>query len=111
MHVVQFNKATIQSLNPSGMFYIDDQGNPQHIDFSICHTSWIRQLDMPIEQMSPQAADWHRRCVGRRNSIATPPYIEFLTDPLTRFEFGHPNDYGDLRSQLEQADCTTFDES
>src|SRR5262245_5760872 len=111
MRVVQFRKGTLQSLDSTGMFYVDDQGNLLYIDFNICRANWIRQLNWPIKQMIPENADWDLNCVGRRNVIATPPYIELLTDPPTRFEFGHPDDYGDLRSQLDQAGCTTFDES
>jgi hypothetical protein len=110
MRIVQFKKAMLQSLDHTSMLYVDDQ-EPLYIDFDTCRANWIRQIDMPIEQMISEAVDWHQRCIGRRNIIATPPYIELLADPPTRFEFGHPDDYGDLRSQLEQVDCTTFDES
>jgi hypothetical protein len=115
MPIIRFASTTIQSIDQAGIRFTDDQGNQQFIDFAICRTNWLRHINRTLDEMSPKSADWHQRCVGRRNIIGTPPYIEFLTDPPTRFEFdsGQPNqdDYRAMRTQLEHAGCTTFDES
>ncbi len=55
----------------------------QYIDFAVCARNW---LALNGEEVSDSADSW-QRCVGEHNLCAIPPYIEFFTQPRTRFEF------------------------
>lgn len=97
-----------------GLEYIDEDGKHQYIDFRVCNKSWIQNHVSDRDEIS----SFDRKCVGWRKVDAEPPYIEFFTEPPTRFEFSIDEHDGkrdadinfyELRAQLSKARWTTID--
>lgn len=82
MPIVKYDGARIQRLTREGLEYVDDDGATRFIDFSICHTNFMKEV--------PLSGTEGPRCVGFRDFAAKPPSISSLTDPPTRFEFPQP---------------------
>jgi hypothetical protein len=95
----------IKHITSEWLSYVDDDGTEQYIDFSECYANFVRKMTAPDywehykEINNLTDADWERHLgrlerwkeVGRIQPL-TPPwadgqYIEFHTEPLTRFKF------------------------
>jgi hypothetical protein len=50
MPIVRFASTTIQSIDQAGIRYLDDQGSQQYIDFAICRTNWLRQINRSLDE-------------------------------------------------------------
>lgn len=101
----------IRSVTNKGVEYVDEDGNDQLIDFETCYwnflnTQHINQEDNP-EQVKDINRKWKR--VGQRDFSGNPPYIEFFTHPVTRFEFESIDEFHQLRYQVEKAGWRTID--
>jgi hypothetical protein len=97
----------IKNVTREGIDYIDDEGTFQHLDFQSCYDNWYMlqssRTDPYYDERSRQIAkEW--KCVGHRDRYASPPYIEFFTNPLIRFEFNSPEEgFHELRRKVEKA--------
>ncbi len=113
MERVQFSKVKVLSVSSTGIEYLDEYEVLRHIDFQECRTNWLKSRNVPLEKMELQAAKWHQQCVGMRNAIDKPRYIEFFTEPHTHLEFDDPRtghqDYRNFYLRLLGVGCVTFD--
>jgi len=98
--IKEYQSDVIKNVTELGLEYIDENTNPKFIDFKICSQNSGELLNNP-------------KYVAARNSIGEPwgtaPYMEFLTQPLTKFVFNREENFDKLRSQIEQAGWLTFD--
>jgi hypothetical protein len=129
MNKVHFTKTTIQRVTQQKLEYIDDAGRSQQIDFETCRNNDVERTNTRNKDRRPghlfidSPQTW--KYVATRNVMGEPPweldlyknepYIEFYTQPPTRFVFaaseeGH-DDYCLLRSLIEQVGWLTFDAS
>ena len=113
--------ANIRRITVSGITYINGDGALHFIDFSLCADNWRVQnvvASASTVNDAHDASDWLQRCVGEHNLCAMPPYIEFFTQPRTRFEFKFESPcetrderYYWLSEWVRKAGWTTFDRS
>ena len=89
----------IKNITHAGIDYIDEDGNPRFVDFQVCYDEWFAALS---EARKATAIKHKFKCVGNRNILAVPPYVEFFTQPITRFEFTSEDGYYDLREKMER---------
>lgn len=103
----------IKSVNQVAIEYLDEQGETQFINLQSCYENWLgmqqSRIDPYYDERSKQIAEeW--KCVGQRDRFANPPYIEFFTTPITRFEFKSPEEgFHELRRKLEKVGWRTSD--
>ena len=78
----------IIQITHSGIEYVDSTGNNHFIDFEVCKENWNNySLESQDFEFSDTFDVQKSRCIGRRNSLGNPLFIEFFTEPITRFEF------------------------
>ena len=96
----EYQSDVIKNVTELGLEYIDENGNLKFIDFKNCCQNSGEVLNFP-------------GYVAVRNIIGDPcgtaPYIEFLTEPLTKFVFNRKENFCELRWQLEDTGWLTFD--
>jgi hypothetical protein len=108
--------ARIQRVTKEGLFYLDDEGKEVFIDFQACYERKLAQFMQPENLKRFKAMNPHMdneqyiealkrsRYVADRNSLSAPwgdgPYIEFYTDPPTRFVFD-PEIGSDIAMRIE----------
>jgi hypothetical protein len=107
----------IVTVTPRRIHYIDVAGQEQVIDLETCARSWGRWHDahsrefLPLPGATEQSIRaWNARCVGQRDLSAEPPWVAFLNERNTRFEFEtYEAVYLELLGPLEKAGWHTFD--
>jgi hypothetical protein len=91
---------------------------PQHfIDLQECAKNWVRwhnEREREFIALSGSSrADidlWNARCVGTRGASDQPPWVQFMNDRNTRFEFrSYEAVYQELLGPLMQNGWHTFD--
>lgn len=108
----------IKSVTAEGIRYFDSNGVEGFIDFKECNENWI-QYRKRKESLSDDIVNDIRKvdkCIGQRDSCASPPFIELFTRPFTRFEFVKSNEYPEpieafkkLKEDIMNAGWTTLD--
>jgi hypothetical protein len=119
----------IQQIEVQGLWYIDDDGTEQFIDFTTCYENYVQESLSPdvwekSKQLNNQSdADWEDyverirrfKYIGERNILTPPwgdgPYIEFYTTPPTRFKFETETKYREARTYIETNGWRTSDRS
>jgi hypothetical protein len=82
------NPMKIVSIDQRGIKYVDQSNQTRFIDFETCRVNWLHHITASRAVSPSEVSDIERsRCVGQRNGVATPAFIEFWTQPVTRFEF------------------------
>ncbi len=101
----------VESIFDEGLEYIDDSGNKQWIDFNACYNEYLRQREALGELYTAERREidkkWRR--IGNRDLSASPPFIEFFTQPVTRFNFDSDDEFHKVRFQIKKAGWRTFD--
>jgi hypothetical protein len=96
----------IREITSQGIRYSTDANGEAFIDFQRCHLNHISSVEQdPILQ--DVAVEW--KPVGQRDVFVQPPYIEFFTHPLTRFEFSNIDDCHQLRHRIRKLGWATMD--
>ncbi len=96
--------------------YIDAAGDERFIDLDECARSWglkrAQSSDfVTLPGYTPESvASWNARCVGQRGALDIPPWVQFMNERRTRFEFtSYESLYKELLSPLKRAGWHTFD--
>jgi hypothetical protein len=102
----------ITNITPNGIHYIDDEGNPQFLDFETCYQNFL--MDEQKRMGSPYIEERKefykkRKTVGTRYIFGSPPSIEFYTVPPTIFEFPTPENLGEVDYMIKKAGWRTRD--
>ncbi len=90
MKKIIFDRERILNISHKGLEYIDDEGNQNSIDFAVCRRNWVRYVNESGEFGTANLSENDSLCVAWRDISHRPPYIEFFTEPRTRFEFIAP---------------------
>ena len=120
----------IQNITAEGLLYLSDNGDELYIDFSACYKNYLEKVTSPqyiermkelnpghqwdsegIRQYVEKRIAW--REVANRQILGPPwadgPYIEFHTEPPTRFNFSTEDEYRKVRYEIERHGWRTFD--
>lgn len=77
----------IERITSDALFYKNEQGCQQRIDFEACRNGWVdfvnRSEEFAVTDLKPEQT----RTVAWRDITDEPAYIEFFTEPRTRFIF------------------------
>ncbi|MBZ0289270.1 MAG: hypothetical protein K8I30_16745 [Anaerolineae bacterium] len=113
----------IKDITSEGITYLDDDGNEQFIDFAACFANYMQKVTSPeyCERMKQlnnwSQEDWEAylqrmrnwKRVGQRDFGAKPPYVEFLTDPVIRFEFETMDEFYQVSGRVRKVRWNTMD--
>lgn len=77
----------IKSINKNSLQYIDGNGDLQFIDFEECRKNWVEYVNKSEDFSVNNLSVNETKCIGLRNMINKPPYIEFFTDHKVKIEF------------------------
>ena len=113
----------IKDITPEGITYLDDNGNEQFIDFAVCYANFVKEVTSPehweiikkSNNYTDEAWDNYRqgierwKRVGQRDFVAHPPYIEFLSDPIIRFEFETMDEFYQVEGRVRKLGWRTMD--
>ncbi len=119
----------IKRMIDQGLWYIDDDGAEQFIDFATCFENYAQVALSPekLEEMrnasNKSDTEWEEyverikrlKYVGDRNILTLPwadgPYIEFFTKPPIRFKFETEEQFQTVRNYIERTGWRTGDRS
>jgi hypothetical protein len=87
---------TVLTVTHEGITYVDDDEESKFIDLIACNKNWIERQQGAGKKIN--AADL--TYVGYRNVAAKRPFISFLTEPATKFEFADEDEYWKLWEAL-----------
>jgi hypothetical protein len=87
---VRYNPEHVLAITEQGIRYLDDDGVVNFIDFAMCRANWVRFVNESAEFATTNLGEDESRCVAWRDAFHAPPYIEFFTEPRTRFEVVPP---------------------
>src|SRR4051812_44438337 len=96
---------TVLTVTHEGITYVDDDEESKFIDLIACNKNWIERREGAGKEIN--AADL--MVVGSRNVSSKRPYISFLTEPSTKFEFADEDEYWKLWDALRIAKWGTID--
>jgi predicted RNA-binding protein with RPS1 domain len=128
----EYHSDVIKNVTELGLEYIDENGNPKFIDFKICLQNSVEilnhtgiGLEYSDENGNPKLINFqicrqdsgeilnHPEFVAVRSIIGYPygtaPYIEFFTEPLTKFVFNRKEIFRGLHIQMRETGWLTFD--
>ena len=97
----------IREVTAQGVYYIDDRGREQYLDFATCLEEYIYQLDYP-RGSRPTVAENIRRAKtigkvdywGIYHGRGVDFYAEFYDKNLTCFEFGNEQECKDFAERV-----------
>ncbi|MEO8609527.1 MAG: hypothetical protein ABI690_16670 [Chloroflexota bacterium] len=116
------NEKNIIEITSEGLTYMDENGERQFIDFAACYQRYADQWSEPVylkkfKEANPTRSDeeleasieWMRKHkeVGGRDF--TVPFIEFYTDPPTKFYFASRDEYDKVVYLVRKAKWRLFD--
>lgn len=107
-------RAGVTSVSQRRVEYLDEAGQERFIDLEQCARNWVRyyhehEQDFVWVDSAESAATWNSRCVGQRGALDDPPWVEFMNERRTRFEFASCEAISALLGPLSKAGWHTFD--
>ena len=118
----------IIEVTPSQLTYVDENQQKQVIEFAACYEQYLSRWSEPdrIEQFKKinmldderleksltrlrQVKEIARRCPLNPPWCEDGPYIEFYTNPFTRFRFLATDIYGKILMLISEGGWRTFD--
>src|ERR1700694_5639348 len=82
MNIVK--SAQLVNIRSNGLQYRGTNDNLFTISFEKCRQNHLHHWQSQESDLFDVTAN---RCIGERNILAKPPYIDFYTEPITRLEF------------------------
>jgi hypothetical protein len=109
--------AHISSVSRQRIEYVDEAGQERFVDLEQCARNWVRYRNDHEQDFcllpgasAESAAKWNSRCVGQRDALDDPPWVEFMNERHTRFQFAsYQAVYALLLDALDEAGWRTFD--
>ncbi len=93
MKRILFTPTTIQQCTSAGITYRDATGTLCSFSFAECRRNWTNYVNTSADFQTTVVSEQTTYCVAWRDFFASPPYIEFWTEPRTRFEFHKPQSW------------------
>jgi hypothetical protein len=90
---ILFTPTTIEQCTPAGITYRDATGTVYSFSFTECRSNWANYVNTSQEFSATTVTEQTTLCVAWRDFFANPPYIEFFSEPRTRFEFQKPQSW------------------
>ncbi|MCA0455546.1 MAG: hypothetical protein LCI00_16345 [Chloroflexi bacterium] len=99
----------ITDITSQGIHYIDDENNPQFIDFEICYQKFLTDMgkDINTDDDSEFYKKW--KSVGVRYAFGNPPSIVFFTVPSVELKFPIKDNYWEVLAGIKKAGYRTTD--
>ncbi len=109
--------ARVTAVTQERVEYLDAAGQEWFLDFAQSARNWLQYHNERegeyrlVRGATPEsAAAWNSRCVGQRCLGDNPPWVEFMNERHTRFEFGtFEAAYANLVGPLSKVGWHTFD--
>jgi hypothetical protein len=106
--------ARIKCVTPQRVEYLDESGQECFVDLEECVRNWVQYCNENKDEFvwltsEDSAAAWNSRCVGQRDLLDDPPWVEFTNKRRTRLEFGSYEEAYELLEPLGKAGWHTFD--
>ncbi len=121
------NGNRIRKITLAGLFYLDDSGTEQFIDFAACYETALAKYmeadhlkefqalnhydDNQLQASIQQRKNW--KVVGERNLFGEPegtdPFIQFYTVDSIRFSFSSRQEFHEVRIAIERNGWRTSD--
>lgn len=111
------NGVQIVDVTQHRITYVDLKGEEQFVDLEECARNWMQKRDDTeaeflrlSDDSDRDVASWNSCCVGQRGATDDPPWVEFMNERRTRFEFeSYQSIYKELLGPLANAGWHTFD--
>jgi hypothetical protein len=88
LHIVIYRSTTIVALDRDGLTYRDSAGREHVIDFTDCRRNWLHYVQTSGDFPDATLCSLDDTTgVAWRDVTGRPAYIEFFTEPRTRFVF------------------------
>jgi hypothetical protein len=102
----------ITNITSEGIYYIDEEGNAQFIDFAICHQNYVMSIQKSMgSRFTEKDKEFYKtwKSVGVRHPFGTPPTIWFYSDPPVKFEFHTQETCLGILGRIKKAGWRTTD--
>jgi len=112
---IETGSSRIISITQQRIEYLGLAGEPCTIDLEECARNYMRwhsdHSDEFVALSGPAEVDaWNARCVGTRDLCDSPPWVQFMNERRTRFEFdSYEAIYRELLTPLSRYGWQTFD--
>ena len=88
-----FHHSSIKEIFGDGFYYFGYNEKIEYINFRDCRMHWVRYVNESPAFPETDLEDTHTKIVGWRDPSAQPLYIEFFTEPRTRFVFTYRKNF------------------
>jgi hypothetical protein len=82
---MEYHYSSIKVINTRELIFIDQNHEEKHIHFTECRDNWITYVNHSHEYATNNLTRNDTVCVAWRNAFSKPRYIEFFTEPKTKF--------------------------
>ncbi|MFC4777149.1 hypothetical protein ACFO9Q_10185 [Paenibacillus sp. GCM10023252] len=83
MVIIHHNRI-LKILN-NGLLYLDENSSETFIDFEVCRRNWITYINKSEDFEITELTEEETKTIGWRDAFNKPIYIEFFSEPRTRF--------------------------
>lgn len=88
-----FHHSKIKEVFADGFYYYGYKEQIQYINFRECRMHWVRYVNESPDFEQTDLEETSTKIVGWRDPSARPLYIEFFTEPRTRFTFEYRKNF------------------
>jgi lipopolysaccharide biosynthesis glycosyltransferase len=102
----------IANITPNGISYLDDEGNPQFLNFENCYQNFLMETQKQMgSRYTDKVKEFYKtwKSVGVRHPFDKPPVIVFFTTPPTEFEFPTSEKLGEVEYIIRKFGYRTTD--
>jgi hypothetical protein len=102
----------IANITPNGIDYLDEEGNPQFLDFENCYRNFLMETQKRMGyRYTDKDQEFYKtwKSVGVRYPFSNPPAIVFYTIPLTEFEFPSKESVWEVVYRVKKVDWRITD--
>jgi len=83
MNCMTYNHRNIIKITTKELLYKDNNDQIKSIDFYECRKNWVKYINESNDDLTEEKTS----CVGWRDILGKPPYIELFSDPRIKFTF------------------------
>lgn len=81
--IIHFGR--IKEIIKDGIFFVDEENEKHFIDFKECRKNWVEFAKNSDEMSCTDLKEDETNCVGWRNCIGKPSFIEIFSNPRVKF--------------------------
>lgn len=122
---VNYKDITFLEIDSNFLEFMTKDGKEIKIDFRQCRKNWIKYVNESADFSRSDLKERETKCIGERNCLGNPLYINLYSDPIMRIEFrykqtisekllGHDSgkaykEFRKLQDNVVKGGWTTFD--